>query len=35
MVQWSTYADAEGSDELGDEQLFFLRALEESLNSRP
>jgi CubicO group peptidase (beta-lactamase class C family) len=35
MVQWSTYAEAEGSDELGDEQLFFLRALEESLGVRP
>lgn len=31
MVQWSTYAEAEGSDELGDEQLYFLRAVEESL----
>jgi CubicO group peptidase (beta-lactamase class C family) len=34
MVQWSTYAEAEGSDELGDEQLFFLRAIEESLRPR-
>ena len=34
MVQWSTYADAEGSDELGDEQLLFLRALEASLRPR-
>jgi CubicO group peptidase (beta-lactamase class C family) len=33
MVQWSTYAQAEGSDELGDEQLLFLGALEESLGS--
>jgi CubicO group peptidase (beta-lactamase class C family) len=31
MVQWSTYAEAEGSDELGDEQLYFLRAVEESV----
>ena len=34
MVQWSTYADAEGSDELGDEQLFLLHAFEESLGVR-
>jgi CubicO group peptidase (beta-lactamase class C family) len=31
MVQWSTYADAEGTDELGDEQVLFLHALEEAL----
>jgi CubicO group peptidase (beta-lactamase class C family) len=34
MVQWSTWAEAEGSDELGDEQLLFFRALEESLRPR-
>jgi CubicO group peptidase (beta-lactamase class C family) len=35
MVQWSTYKDAEGSDALGDEQLLFLRAFEESLGGVP
>jgi CubicO group peptidase (beta-lactamase class C family) len=35
MVQWSTLKDAEGSDALSDEQLFFLIALEKSLRGPP
>ncbi len=35
MVQWSTWAEAEGSDALSDEQLLFLQALEKSLGGAP